>query len=86
MVAQFQENNLQNRFVGTREDYSAPNFSEVSRAFGIKAIKINSLKEMYESTDYVLNWNSGPIILEFVISNEAKALPKLGMDESIHDL
>jgi acetolactate synthase-1/2/3 large subunit len=86
MVAQFQENNLQNRFVGTREDYSAPNFSEVSRAFGIEAIKLSSLKELYQSTDYVLNWNSGPIILEFMISNKAKALPKLSMDESIHDL
>jgi thiamine pyrophosphate-dependent acetolactate synthase large subunit-like protein len=72
--------------VGTREDYSAPNFSEVSRAFGIEAIKLSSLKELYQSTDYVLNWNSGPIILEFMISNKAKALPKLSMDESIHDL
>lgn len=34
MVAQFQEENMDGRYIGTRDGYSNPNFSLVSEAFG----------------------------------------------------
>lgn len=85
MVAQFQEHNTKNRFIGTREGYSAPNFSKVATAFGIESIRLDSLTNLEQSTEY-FSKHTGPLLLEFMVSNEAKALPKMSSGITIHDL
>jgi len=85
MVAQFQEHNTNRRFVGTREGYSAPNFSEVASAFGIKSIRLESITNPDE-TPQAYSKHTGPLLLEFIVSKEAKALPKLSSGITIHDL
>jgi acetolactate synthase-1/2/3 large subunit len=85
MVAQFQEHNTSNRFIGTREGYSAPNFSEVATAFGIESIRLDSLTNPEQSAEFFSS-RSGPLLLEFIVSNQAKALPKMSSGITIHDL
>ena len=85
MVAQFQEHNTKNRYIGTREGYSAPNFSEVAAAFGIESIRLDSLTNLEQSKEYYSK-STGPLLLEFMVSNEAKALPKMSSGITIHDL
>lgn len=75
MVAQFQEENLGSRYVGTRNGYSTPNFVKVAEAFGIRSYKIDSLAEC-QSIFELLNNFEEPVILEVNISQKAKALPK----------
>ena len=81
MVAQFQEEYLENRFVATREGYSAPNFTVVASAFGIEAIQIRNMDEFQSNIGKIENWNDGPLLIEFIIPNNAKALPKLSFLE-----
>lgn len=86
MVAQFQETNMDGRFTATRDGYSAPNFCEVARAFGIESRRIENSQDLTNTKDFVSEWNSGPLVLEFIISSSAKALPKMGIGSPIQDL
>lgn len=86
MVAQFQEENLNSRFVATRDDYSAPNFIKIAEAFGITSIRIRNHEDMEKYKSTVSNWTKGPIVIEIIVPNSAKALPKLGRDNSLLDL
>jgi len=86
MVAQFQETNMDGRFTATRDGYSAPNFCKVGQAFGIESRTIKNNQDLVDVTEFVSTWDSGPLILEFIISASAKALPKMGLGSSIQDL
>jgi acetolactate synthase-1/2/3 large subunit len=86
MVAQFQETNLDGRYISTREGYSSPDFTKIANAFGIKSLRFNNLGELEKAQKFVSAWDSGPLVLEFIVSPEAKALPKMGVGTSIQDL
>jgi len=86
MVAQFQETNLDGRYISTREGYSSPDFTKIANAFGIKSLRFQNMDELEKAQNFVSAWDSGPLVLEFMVSLEAKALPKMGMGTSIQDL
>ena len=86
MVAQFQEENMDSRFIGTRDDYTTPDFVNLSKAFGIPAIRITSKDQLESLRNFINEWEKGPIVIEFELSNEAKALPKLSRNSSLGDL
>lgn len=86
MVAQFQEENMDSRFIGTRDDYTTPDFVNLSKAFGIPAIRITSKNQLESLRNFINEWEKGPIVIEFELSNEAKALPKLSRNSSLGDL
>jgi acetolactate synthase-1/2/3 large subunit len=86
MVAQFQEENMDSRFIGTRDDYSTPDFMSLSRAFSIPALHVSSKKDLESAREFILKWSKGPIVIEFEVSNQAKALPKLNRNSGLGDL
>lgn len=86
MVAQFQETNLDGRYVSTREGYSAPDFYRIAKAFGIESLRFESVDDLKHAENFISAWDTGPLVLEFMVSPEAKALPKMGMGTSIQDL
>jgi acetolactate synthase-1/2/3 large subunit len=78
MVSQFQDENMESRYVGTRDGYSVPNFTKLAEVYGFK--KIFKIKSDFEFDSIIseLGPNSTePIFIEFVIPSTAKALPKL---------
>ncbi len=75
MVAQFQEENLGSRYIGTRSGYSTPNFAKVAEAFGIKSFQASSIDECRRIFGAVNNLEE-PVIIEINIPQKAKALPK----------
>lgn len=78
MVAQFQSENLDSRFIGTRIGYSVPDLERISKAYGFENYHQVSKTEDLKAIELVLNnWDTGPIFLEFIIQNSAMALPKL---------
>ena len=77
MVAQFQETNMPGRYTATRDGYSTPDFCNVGQAFGIESRRFENSKDLDVLFDYVTQWSDGPLILEFKVSIEAKALPKM---------
>ena len=86
MVAQFQEENMDGRYIGTRVGYSAPDFSSVAKSYGIQAIRIENMIDLRSAEAAVSDLGAGPLVLEFVISASAKALPKMSSGNSIQDL
>ena len=77
MVAQFQEENMNGRLIGTREGFSNPNFQELAKAYGFLNIhKVESDSELVELSSIVKEWQEGPSFLEFIIDGRAQALPK----------
>ena len=86
MVAQFQEENMDSRFVGTRIGYNTPNFQEISAAFRVPSISISSENELESMEIFLDKTVKGPRLIEFVISQKALALPKLGRYASLKDL
>ncbi len=78
MVAQFQEENMDSRFVGTRAGYSNPNFRLLANSYGIKNYAIvKDLKDLEKLEGVCADFSSGPALIEIIIENLAKALPKM---------
>lgn len=77
MVAQFQEENMDSRFVATRVGYSTPDFCEIARSFGIKSFRIKNEEDFIAAQEFLGQSSQGPILIEIEIDNRAKALPKI---------
>jgi acetolactate synthase-1/2/3 large subunit len=78
MVAQFQDENMESRYVGTRIGYSAPDFCELAKTYGFKRTFTFSNMEQLHDLGKELDKNQlGPILINVLISSEAKALPKM---------
>lgn len=78
MVAQFQEENMDSRFVGTRAGYSNPDFRLLANSYGIEDYAIvKDLKDLEKLTSICADFSSGPALIEIIIENSAKALPKM---------
>lgn len=76
MVAQFQETELENRLVLTRDGYSTPDFVKIGNAFGIPSLRASNAKELIEISNKYELITQRPILIEIIMSNKAKALPK----------
>ena len=77
MVAQFQEENMDSRYVSTRIGYSTPDFYKLARAYGIDAFKITAVSD-FQAIEEALKADPGkPYLVEIKIDNRAKALPKI---------
>lgn len=77
MVAQFQEENMNGRLIGTREGFSNPNFQELARAYGfLNVYRVESESELVELSSSINQLKDGPTFIEFIIDDRARALPK----------
>jgi acetolactate synthase-1/2/3 large subunit len=86
MVAQFQESNLESRFVGTRIGYDSPDFVKVANSFGIPAKRVTRYSEVSELFPFIRSCPIGPILIEIEIPQNAKALPKMDHTMNLGDL
>lgn len=77
MVAQFQEQYMDSRFIGTRDGFTNPNFSQIAHAFGIENyLLVETVNNLEEFQSNILKFSEGPALIEFKIDQRAKALPK----------
>jgi acetolactate synthase-1/2/3 large subunit len=86
MVAQFQEENMESRYIATRDGYSNPDFMAIAKAFGIPSFRVRNKLDLLGLQEMINTWVSGPILIEIEISQKAKALPKLKRDSGLSDL
>ena len=78
MVAQFQDENMQSRYVGTRIGYSTPDFCELAKTYGFMRTFTFSTGDQYSELEQALSQGAkGPILVNVLISKDAKALPKM---------
>lgn len=78
MVAQFQDENMASRYVGTRFGYSTPDFCVLAETYGFKnTFTINSIDQLGELESIKKSTRKGPVLVNVMISSGAKALPKM---------
>lgn len=78
MVAQFQEENMDGRLIGTRDGFSNPDFQELALAYGFrKTGRISCVEDLVSLEQLVIDGKNEPIFLEFIVDPQAKALPKM---------
>jgi acetolactate synthase-1/2/3 large subunit len=82
MVAQFQEENMGGRLIGTRDGFSNPDFQELAKAYGFTEIaKITRVEDLVNIKQLVNRMKDEPIFLEFIVDQQAKALPKMSVKD-----
>ena len=86
MVAQFQEENMDSRYVSTRIGYSAPDFCAIGSAYGITSIKVEHVSDFDLVEKRLLSKPREALIVEIMIDNQAKALPKIDRFTKLSDL
>ena len=78
MVAQFQDENMESRYVGTRFGYSTPDFCALAEAHGFRnTFTINSINQLGDLESRKKFNSKGPVLVNVVVSSGAKALPKM---------
>jgi acetolactate synthase-1/2/3 large subunit len=78
MVAQFQDENMDSRYVGTRFGYSTPDFCVLAKTYGFRnTFTVNSMSQLAELESMKKLNSRGPVLVNVIISSGAKALPKM---------
>lgn len=75
MVRQWQELFFSEKYSFTDLSGSNPDFVKVAEAFGIKAYSTDSPKEVDSLLDKMLEYNDGPVLVEFKVVKEQMVLP-----------
>jgi acetolactate synthase-1/2/3 large subunit len=83
MVAQFQDEYMESRYIGTRVGYSTPDFCTLANAYGISStLNLESNQDLQFLSGFLLENKGKPALINVSISHNAKALPKLKFSDS----
>jgi len=85
IIKQFQDAYFNSRYTATdNQDYTAPNFVDVAKAYGIDAIEAN--KENFEQVIKFAIEKKDSILVNVIIDKEQKLLPKLEFGNPLEDM
>lgn len=86
MVRQFQELYFDKNYIGTKKDYSVPNFEKIGNAYGIASFSASTNNEIYQNIEKLLS-NDDPEILDIRLVKSATTVePKLIVNKPIEDM
>lgn len=86
MVRQFQELYFDKRYSGTIDDYSVPNLVEISKAYGIKARKIDNINSLEAELQDIFS-NDEPELINIELPVQMTTVePKLIVNKPIEDM
>ncbi len=86
MVRQFQQSYFSERYQSTYIGYSAPDFAEVARAFGIQAVTIENEAEISDALVQLWQDPQLPFLLQVIIDTFANVYPKLAFGHPITEM
>ena len=82
MVAQFQDEYMDSRYIGTKVGYTTPDFCALANAYGINnTLNLKSDHDLKTLSDFLLESKGKPALINVHISSKAKALPKLRFND-----
>jgi acetolactate synthase-1/2/3 large subunit len=85
IIKQFQDSYFDSRYVATEShDYSAPDFTKIAKAYGIKAVEAN--KNNYKDIINLALNESDSILVNVIIDREQKLTPKLEFGNPLEDM
>jgi len=76
MVTTMQDEFLNGNYVGTKKDYTIPDFKKVGNSYGIKSYKSSDIQEIKNIIKSTMSSNS-PELIEIQLSNESMAVSPL---------
>lgn len=86
MVRQFQELYFDKKYLGTIDDYSVPNLVEITKAYGIKARKIDDISKLEIELKDIFS-NNEPELINIELPIEMTTVePKLIVNKPIEDM
>lgn len=86
MVRQFQELYFDKKYLGTIDDYSVPNLVEITKAYGIKARKIDNISKLEIELKDIFSSNE-PELINIELPVEMTTVePKLIVNKPIEDM
>ncbi len=85
MIRHFQEMYFNSNFAQTVENkgYSAPDFTEIARAYKIRAKSISNIEEIIEINEWLKD--SEPCLINIFVGNTTFVFPKLEFTKPIYD-
>jgi acetolactate synthase-1/2/3 large subunit len=86
MVRQFQQSYFRGRYQSTCWGYSAPDFCQVARAYGIAAETINSPIDVQTGLDQMWRGPDSPFLLQVIIDTLANVYPKIAFGRPIAEM
>lgn len=86
MVRQFQESYFDSRYQSTLWGYSAPDFTDVAKSYGIDSLKLIDMKDFDEKVSATYRDESKPFLLEVMIESSANAYPKMAFGRPINEM
>jgi len=86
IIMQFQQEWFDSKFYATipEKGYSAPNFTKIAKAYGLKTIRIDSHKRLKSKIKKVLDYK-GPIICDVMVPYDSPLIPKVSFGNPIED-
>lgn len=86
IIMQFQQEWFDSKFYATipEKGYSAPDFTKIAKAYGLKAIRIDSHEKLKSKIKEVLDYK-GPIICEVMVPYDSPLVPKASFGRPIED-
>ncbi len=86
MVRQFQESYFDGRYRSTYWGYSAPNFAQVARAYGIPSCTVNDPRDVANGFGEMWRDPGAPFLLQAMIDPRANAYPKVAFGRPITEM
>ena len=86
MVRQFQELYFDKKYLGTIDDYSVPNLVEITKAYGIKARKIDDISKLEIELKDIFSSNDPELINIELPVEKTTVEPKLIVNKPIEDM
>jgi acetolactate synthase I/II/III large subunit len=86
MVRQFQQSYFQERYQSTFWGYSAPNFCEISKAYGIDACMIGNKDDVTRGLQELWADPMNPFLVEVSIDTFANAYPKIAFGHPLSEM
>jgi acetolactate synthase I/II/III large subunit len=86
MVRQFQQSYFEERYPSTCWGYSAPDFAQVARAYGISSYTVEDPSDVKNALDKMWSEPQTPFLLHLVVDRTANAYPKIAFGRPITEM
>jgi acetolactate synthase-1/2/3 large subunit len=86
MVRQFQQSYFQDRYPATWWGYSAPNFSEVARAYQIESLTVSETQSLPAALEKMWTNPQKPYLLQVFVDVSVNAYPKIAFGQPMTEM
>jgi acetolactate synthase I/II/III large subunit len=86
MVRQFQQSYFEGRYPATLWGYSAPDFEQVARAYGLPAATVSDPACVADAVQWLAGTGEGSALLHVHVDTYANALPKIAFGHPITEM